>query len=36
MWEESKNTTDKRIERIAKNKSIAPGDYNTEKAWKTT
>ena len=35
MWKENEKTTDKRIERITKDKSKpAPGEYDDPKAWK--
>jgi len=37
MWKENDKTTDKRIERIGKDKTKpAPGEYNDLTSWKAT
>ena len=37
MWKENDKTTDKRIERITKDKTKpAPGEYDDPKAWKSS
>ena len=37
IWKESEKTTDKRLEKIVKDKTKpAQGDYNTDSAWRKT
>lgn len=37
IWKESEKSTDKRLDKIVRDKTKpAPGDYNTENAWRKT